>query len=162
MKTAKNYHGLLAKLEASGRGYQGLWSAFSNSKPAHHGLAAFAAYEAAERQKYATKIAQHLAEHGQHVQFGAIPAPACDYKSPAEAMDAACKMDQDIMDTAIAVHDAVIDAEERPYFLGDLLQGLEHDRKELAEVKSMLANATTPEQMTALNKSLLKKYNTHA
>jgi ferritin len=158
MKTTKEHHALLAKLEEAGRGYQGLWSAFSNSKPAHHGLAAFAAYEAAERQKYATKIAQHLAEHGQHVQFGAIPAPACDYDNPLMAMDAACKMDDETMHAAVVVHDAIIDAGERPYFLGGLIQDLERDRKEVYEVKSMLQAATTPEQMTALNKHLLQKY----
>ena len=149
---------MLSKLEATGRGYQGLWSAFSNSKPAHHGLAAFAAYEAAERQKYAQQIAQHLAEHGQHVQYGAIPAPTCDFKSPAEAMDVACTMEDETMQAAVAVYDAVIDGGERPYFLGGLIQSMEHDRKELAEVKSMLAGATSPEQMTALNRHLLQKY----
>lgn len=125
-------------------------------------MAAFAAYEAAERLKYADQVSQHLAEHGEHVQYGALPAPACDYKTPAEAMDAACKMEDEVATVAAATHQAVVQAGERPYFLGELVAKMDCDRKEVAEVKSMLANASTPEQVAALNQSLLQKYSGHA
>lgn len=160
MKTLNEYHSLLAGLEESARVYSGLWSAFSYAK--HHGLAAFAAYEAAERLKYAEQIAQHLAEHGEKVQYGAIAAPACDYKTPAEAMDAACKTEDEVIKIASATHSAVVQAGERPYFLGELISQLKHDRREVTKVKSALAHASTPEQLISINQDLLQEYSVHA
>lgn len=156
MKTSKEYHALLAKLEEAGRTYKGLWSAFSHAE--HHGMATFAAYEAAERMKYAEQIAQHLAEHEEHVQYGAIAAPACDYKTPADAMKAACKVEDELENIAKVTHHAVVQSNERPYFLSELIRKMKHERKEVAGVKSMLAHATTEEQVAALNQSLLEKY----
>lgn len=160
MKTPKEHHLLLAKLEEAARKYQGMWSAFTHA--GHHGLASFAAYEAKERLKYAEQVAQHLAEHGEHVQYGALPAPACDYKTPAAAMDAACKMEDEVATVAAATHQAVVQAGERPYFLGELVSKLDRDRKEVAEVKSLLGKASAPDQIKAINLSLLKKYSGHA
>lgn len=160
MKTSKEYHSLLSALESAARTYQGLWSAFSHA--GHHGLAAFAACEAAERQKYAEQIAQHLAEHGEHVVYTAIPAPVCDYKTPADAMEAACKTEDSVAEISTEAHHAVVQAGERPYFIGELISKMEGDRKEVAEVKSMMANASSPEELVALNQSLLQQYSGHA
>lgn len=147
-------------MEGAARAYQGLWAAFSNA--GHHGLAAFAAYEAAERRKYAEQVAQHLAEHKEHVQYGALAAPVCDYKTTAAAMEAACKTEDEVAGIAASTGKAVVEAAERPYFLGELVNKLNRDRKEVAEVKSMLNNASTTEQLKILNKSLLQKYSGHA
>ena len=156
MKTTKEHHSLLAVLEAAARTYQGAWSAFSHGK--HHGMAAFAAYEATERMEMAEQVAQHMAEHEEHVVYGALAAPACDYKTPADALLALCAADAGIVAVAETVYDAGLASGERPYFLQRMRDDLDYQLTEVKGVKDMLARAGSPAEVEALNKKLLRKY----
>ena len=159
MKTSEEYHALMNAFEQSARTWQGVWSAMSKAE--HHGLAAFAEYEAHERQGYAEQVAQHLAEHEQQVMFGSIKAPVHSYESEMTAMDSVCMADEQIMVAAKAVHAAAVDAGERTFFLDKLMKKMAHERAEVAEVKSLLAGVSTSEEMDMLNRMMMEKYTVH-
>lgn len=159
IKTSEEYHALMNSLEHGARVWQGVWSAMGSAE--HHGMAAFAGYEAHERLEYAEQVAQHLAEQGQQVMFGAIKAPACIYESEMTAMDAVCEADEQIMVAAKAVHSAAVEAGERTFFLDQLMKKMARERAEVAEVKTLLAGVASPEGMDQLNRMMMEKYSGH-
>lgn len=155
MEAENKYNSLHSSLEKAARDMQGVWAAFSAA--GHHGLAAFAMYEAKERLGMADQIAQHIVEHDGHVVFSELPQATCDYPGPEEALSAMAKADKVVVEVINEIYQAAVKNNERVFFLQGLLAKMIREQNEVHEVHGMLSGVPT-EDMLEVNRYLLEKY----
>ena len=156
MKTKKEYADLHDALEQESRILKGCWLAFTKAK--HHGLGSFALYEAAERDKVAMQVANHMLLHRADLALQALPVVPCDYETPEATVGAMLSSIECSMRAADALHAAMISAGENPYFVKDMISKMRREKKEAEGVMKMLSKAATPESRISMNASLLEKY----
>lgn len=158
MKTQKEYQKVFDLLDASARTMLGCWAAFSSSGSGHHGLAEMALAESKERAALGMKVARHMISQDAPITLPILPAPQCEYATPLEAIKVMCDADKETCVAVSALYTATVSAGESPHYVTGLQQNMNHEIMELHEIKQMIHESITPEDLLALNKKMLKKY----